>query len=85
MGDVYRQVTYGVYIVRNRQGFREATGRHYGKECNPRQPGGVEATYPCVIHFHGQLQTADCPYFYWFDIEKYRTRLQDQLGKFDNF
>lgn len=85
MGDVYRQLAYGVYIVRTAMGFKEAANRHYGGHCEPRQPGGVFPKYPCVVHFHGQLKTADDPFFYWFETEKYRERLEQQLLAFDNF
>ncbi|MND90406.1 hypothetical protein D3C80_824870 [compost metagenome] len=80
-----RQVTYGVYIVRNVIGLREAAHRHYGTPTSPRPPAEGDVRYPCVINFHGQVGSADFPYFYWFNVEKYRTRLQEMVGKFDNF
>ncbi len=85
MGDVYRQVDYGVYIVRTSAGLNEAAARHFGRPCNPRQPGGYEPTFPCVVEFHGQLGTRDHPYFYWYEVDKFKSRLEKQLTAFDNF
>ncbi|MND14860.1 hypothetical protein D3C81_483380 [compost metagenome] len=81
----HRLVTYGVYIVRNVIGLREAAHRHYGTPTNARPPGDGNVKYPCVINFHGQVGTADSPYFYWFNVERYRARLEEMVGKFDNF
>ncbi len=80
-----RLVTYGVYIVRTAQGLKDAAHRHYGTPTNPRSPGDGTVKYPCVINFHGQVGTADFPYFYWFGIAQYRARLEEMIGKFDNF
>lgn len=80
-----RLVTYGVYLVKNEEGLKEASHRHYGTPVNPKRPGDGKVVFPCVINLHGQARSADSPYFYWFNTERYKERLEQMLGKFDNF